>query len=133
MSDVNSRPPNILNPTAVGGTTARPSVIQLVFREKGALYAAYISVFADGGLFVPTTREYKLGEDIYLLLSLPDDPQRYPVAGKVAWITPANASGGRTQGVGVRFPNDEKSRLLKVKIEEVLGTSIQSAKPTQTL
>jgi Tfp pilus assembly protein PilZ len=78
--------------------------MQLVFREKGALYAAYMPVLTDGGLFVPTTRDYKLGEDIYLLLSLPDDPQRYPVAGKVAWITPANASGGRTQGVGVRFP-----------------------------
>ena len=33
----------------------RPSVIQLVFREKGALYAAYIPAFTDGGLFVPTT------------------------------------------------------------------------------
>ena len=113
--------------------TTRPSVIQLVFREKGALYAAYMPVFSDGGLFVPTTREYKLGEDIYLLLSLPDDPQRYPVAGKVGWITPANASGGRTQGVGVRFPSDEKTRTLKLKIEEVLGTSISSAKPTQTI
>ncbi|GIX25193.1 MAG: type IV fimbriae assembly protein [Caldimonas sp.] len=133
MSEANSRPPHILTPSPVGGSHARPSVIQLVFREKGALYAAYISVFTDGGLFVPTTREYRLGEDIYLLLSLPDDPQRYPVAGKVAWITPANASGGRTQGVGVRFPNDEKSRLLKVKIEELLGTAIQSSKPTQTI
>jgi len=112
---------------------ARPSVIQLVFREKGALYAAYIPLLTDGGLFVPTTREYKLGEDIYLLLSLPDDPQRYPVAGKVAWITPSNASGGRTQGVGVRFPADEKTRGLKLKIEELLGTSISSSKPTQTL
>ena len=90
-------------------------------------------VIADGGLFVPTTRDYRLGEDIYLLLSLPDDPQRYPVAGKVAWITPANASGGRTQGVGVRFPNDEKTRVLKLKIEEILGTSLQSSKPTQTV
>jgi type IV pilus assembly protein PilZ len=112
---------------------ARPSVIQLVFREKGALYAAYIPVLTDGGLFVPTTREYKLGEDIYLLLSLPDDPQRYPVAGKVAWITPANASGGRTQGVGVRFPNDEKTRVLKLRIEEILGTALSSSRPTQTL
>ncbi|MDP2004410.1 MAG: PilZ domain-containing protein [Rubrivivax sp.] len=122
-------------PLTPGGqpVSSRPSVIQLVFREKGALYAAYIPVFTDGGLFVPTTREYRLGEDIYLLLSLPDDPQRFPVAGKVAWITPPNASGGRTQGVGVRFPNDEKSRQLKVKIEEVLGTSISSSKPTQTL
>jgi type IV pilus assembly protein PilZ len=116
-----------------GAVASRPSVIQLVFREKGALYAAYVPILLDGGLFVPTTREYKLGDDIYLLLSLPDDPQRYPVAGKVAWITPANASGGRTQGVGVRFPSDEKTRLLKLKIEEVLGTQLQSAKPTQTI
>jgi type IV pilus assembly protein PilZ len=108
-------------------------VIQLVFREKGALYAAYMPVLAEGGLFVPTTRDYRLGDDIYLLLSLPDDPQRYPVAGKVAWITPANASGGRTQGVGVRFPNDEKTRAVKLKIEQMLGTSIVGAKPTQTI
>ena len=113
--------------------SARPAVIQLVFRERGALYAAYMPLLTDGGLFVPTPRDYKLGEDIYLLLSLPDDPQRFPVAGKVAWITPMNASGGRTQGVGVRFPNDEKSRQLKARIEEVLGTSISSSKPTQTL
>ena len=117
----------------VNASAARPSVIQLVFREKGALYAAYIPLLTDGGLFVPTTRDYKLGEDIYLLLSLPDDPQRYPVAGKVAWLTPNNASGGRTQGVGVRFPADEKTRGLKLKIEEMLGTAISSSKPTQTL
>jgi type IV pilus assembly protein PilZ len=112
---------------------ARPSVIQLVFRERGALYAAYMPMFSEGGIFVPTTRDYKLAEDIYLLLSLPDDPQRYPVAGKVGWITPANASGGRTQGVGVRFPNDEKSRALRARIEEALGTTISSVKPTQTI
>ncbi len=120
-------------PAGAAAASARPSVIQLVFREKGALYAAYIPIFTEGGLFVPTTREYRLGEDIYLLLSLPDDPQRFPVAGKVSWITPPNASGGRTQGVGVRFPNDDKSRQLKLKIEEILGTSIQSQKPTQTI
>jgi type IV pilus assembly protein PilZ len=119
--------------TRASGAPNRPSVIQLVFREKGALYAAYIPLFSEGGLFVPTTREYRLGEDIYLLLTLPEDPQRYPVAGKVSWLTPPNTSGGRTQGVGVRFPPDEKTRLLRVKIEELLGTSLQSAKPTQTV
>jgi type IV pilus assembly protein PilZ len=121
------------SPPAGNGPITRPSVIQLVFREKGALYAAYIPMFTEGGLFVPTARDYRLGDDIYLLLSLPDDPQRYPVAGKVAWVTPANASGGRTQGVGVRFPNEEKMRALRVKIEEILGTSVQSSKPTQTI
>jgi type IV pilus assembly protein PilZ len=33
----------------------------------------------------------------------------------------------------VRFPSDEKTRMLKLRIEELLGTSIQSAKPTQTI
>jgi type IV pilus assembly protein PilZ len=133
MSEPSGRGNLTLTPSPAAAAAVRPSVIQLVFREKGALYAAYMPVFSDGGLFVPTTREYKLGEDIYLLLSLPDDPQRYPVAGKVGWVTPANASGGRTQGVGVRFPTDDKTRVLKLKIEEVLGTSISSAKPTQTI
>jgi type IV pilus assembly protein PilZ len=131
MNDIASRAAVL--PANAGAGASRPSVIQLVFREKGALYAAYMPVFAEGGLFVPTTREYRLGDDIYLLLSLPDDPQRYPVAGKVAWVTPANASGGRTQGVGVRFPTDDKTRLLRLKIEEILGTTISSAKPTQTI
>ena len=115
------------------GAPSRPSVIQLVFREKGALYAAYVPILANGGIFVPSTRPYKLGDDVYLLLSLPDDPQRYPVAGKVAWITPANAAGGRTQGVAVAFSNDEKVRVLRQKIETLLGTQLQSAKPTQTI
>ena len=113
--------------------TARPSVVQLAIKEKAALYAAYIPLFKEGGLFIPTAREYKLGADVYVLLTLPDDTQRYPVAGKVAWVTPARASGNRTQGVGVRFPNDDKSRALKLKIEEILGASLASDRPTQTI
>ncbi|MBE7940789.1 MULTISPECIES: PilZ domain-containing protein [Ramlibacter] len=114
-------------------TTPRPSVIQLAIKEKAALYAAYIPLFAEGGIFIPTARDYKLGDDVYVLLSLPDDPQRYPVAGKVAWVTPPRAAANRTQGVGVRFPADEKSKLLKLKIEEILGAHLASERPTQTL
>ena len=114
-------------------TTPRPSVIQLAIKEKAALYAAYIPMFADGGVFIPTTRAYKLGDDVYVLLSLPEDPQRYPIAGKVAWVTPARAATSRTQGVGVRFPADEKSRLLKIRIEEILGGHLASERPTQTI
>ncbi|NMM09810.1 MAG: pilus assembly protein PilZ [Polaromonas sp.] len=114
-------------------STSRPSVVQLAIKEKAALYAAYIPLFKEGGVFIPTTREYKLGDDVYVLLTLPDDTQRYPVAGKVAWVTPPRASGNRTQGVGVRFPSDEKSRLLKIKIEEILGVHLASDRPTQTI
>jgi type IV pilus assembly protein PilZ len=123
-----------LPPASTPGANApRPSVIQLAIREKAALYAAYIPLFTEGGVFIPSARDYKLGDDIYVLLTLPEDTQRYPVAGKVAWVTPARASGNRTQGVGVRFPNDEKSRLLKIKIEEILGAHLASDRPTQTI
>ncbi|MDP2817680.1 MAG: PilZ domain-containing protein [Polaromonas sp.] len=123
-----------LPPASTAGPSApRPSVIQLAIKEKAALYAAYIPLFTEGGVFIPSARDYKLGDDIYVLLTLPDDIQRYPVAGKVAWVTPARASGNRTQGVGVRFPNDEKSRLLKIKIEEILGAHLASDRPTQTI
>ena len=67
------------------------------------------------------------------MISLPDDPQRYPVAGKVAWITPARAAGNRTQGVGVRFPNDDISQQLKMRIEQILGSRLSSDRPTQTI
>lgn len=120
-------------PAFGGAAPPRPSVIQLSIKEKSALYAAYIPLFAEGGIFVPSTREHRLGDDLYVLISLPDDPQRYPVAGKVAWITPARASGNRTQGVGVRFPSDEKTQQLKMRIEQILGAHLASDRPTQTL
>ena len=122
-----------MSTTPPASSSARPSVIQLAIKEKAALYAAYIPLFTEGGVFIPTSREYQLGDDVYVLLSLPEDPQRYPVAGKVAWVTPARAAGNRTQGVGIRFPADEKSKTLKLKIEEILGAHLASDRPTQTI
>jgi len=110
----------------------RPSVMQLALKDKGTLYAAYIPWFAHGGIFIATTREYRLGDDVYLLLTLPDDLQRYPVAGKVGWITPAGA-GTSEQGIGVHFPDDEHSAQLRAKIEQILGTALGSERPTLTL
>ncbi|WP_415797326.1 PilZ domain-containing protein [Comamonas aquatilis] len=114
-------------------STPRPSVMQLAIKEKAALYAAYIPLFAEGGIFVPTQRDYRLGDDVYVLLTLPEDPQRYPIAGRVAWVTPERAPGNRTQGVGLQFPKDAKSAELKAKIEGILGTALSSEKPTQTI
>ncbi len=125
--------PSTATPSASSPAASRPSIIQLAIKEKAALYAAYIPLFKEGGIFVPSTRDYQLGDDVYVLLTLPDDTQRYPVAGKVAWITPGRAAGNRTQGIGVRFPSDEKSRQLKTIIENMLGTLLASDRPTQTI
>ena len=118
-------------PTTV--VSSRPSVIQLVFRDKAMLYGAYMPSLLHGGLFVPTTRSHRLGDEVYLLVALPDDPTRYPVVGTVAWITPAKSPSGRPQGIGVHFPADEKTQGLRLRIEELLGTLLAGAQPTQTL
>ena len=135
-SEFNSRSGSMPLQPAAGANpppAPRPSVIQLVFKEKGALYAAYIPLFAEGGLFVPTTRDYRLGDDVYLLLTLPEDPQRYPVAGKVAWVTPAGAQGNRTAGIGVQFADSAEGEAVKNKIEAILAGILNSDKPTHTM
>ena len=52
------------------------------------LYAAYMPFIKNGGLFIPTNKSYKLGDEVFMLLNLMDEQEKIPVAGKVVWITP---------------------------------------------
>ena len=58
---------------------SRPSVLSLPIKEKSALYAAYMPFLTNGGIFVPTNKSYKLGDEIYLILSLMDDPKSFEI------------------------------------------------------
>jgi type IV pilus assembly protein PilZ len=113
--------------------SAKPSVSQVAFKDKSELYAAYMDWMAEGGVFVPTDRPHRLGDDVYVLLGLPDDPQMHPVVGKVVWVTPARSAHQRLQGVGVRFADSDAACELKIKIETLLGVQLGSERPTQTL
>jgi len=121
-------PPDPTTPQA-----PRPSVLSLAIKEKAALYAAYMPFLKHGGMFVPTTKPYKIGDEIYLILALMDDPNKYPIAGKVAWITPAGANNNKAQGIGVHFPGDESGQRAKQRIEEILGAALRSSRATHTL
>lgn len=112
---------------------ARPSVLSLVIKKKAALYVAFMPFLQNGGIFVPTDKSYKIGDEIYLILALMDEPNKYPIAGKVAWITPADANHGRVQGIGVHFPNDESGHRVRLRIEEILGATLASSHATHTL
>ena len=122
---------NPTDPTAA--QPARPSVLSLAIKEKAALYAAYMPFLKHGGMFVPTVKPYKIGDEIYLILALMDDPNKYPIAGKVAWITPAGANNNKAQGIGVHFPDDETGHRAKLRLEEILGAALRSARATHTL
>jgi type IV pilus assembly protein PilZ len=118
---------------AAPGAAPRPSVLSLAVREKASLYAAYMPFLLNGGIFVPTNKTYRIGDEIYLILSLMDDASKYPLAGKVAWVTPAGANNNRAQGIGVHFPADESGARVRQRIEEILGTAIGSTRATHTL
>ncbi|MGB7481465.1 MAG: PilZ domain-containing protein [Burkholderiaceae bacterium] len=120
-----------VSPAAGGGV--RPSVLSLAIKEKSALHSAYMPFLTHGGLFVPTSKQYQLGDEIYLILTLMDDPGKYPIAGKVAWITPPGANHNKTQGIGVHFPDDESGHRTKARIEEILGTALASGRSTHTI
>ncbi|MBC3868644.1 PilZ domain-containing protein [Undibacterium oligocarboniphilum] len=111
----------------------RPSVLSLAIKEKASLFAAYMPFLRNGGIFVPTNKNYRLGEEIYLILTLLDDPAKYPVAGKVAWITPPGAGNNKSQGIGVHFPDDESGTRIRLRIEEALGAAIRSNRATHTI
>ena len=118
---------------AVNGQAGRPAVLSLAIKERAALYAAYMPYLKNGGIFVPTNRPYNLGDEVYLILTLLDDPSRIPVAGRVVWISPSGTSASKTPGVGVHFPGDETGIAARRRIEEALGAAMRSTRPTHTI
>ena len=108
----------------------RPSVLSLNINSKSALYAAFMPHLRNGGIFIPTTRGYTIGDEVFMLLSLMEDPAKLPIAGTVVWVTPAGAQNGRAQGIGVHFNNDESGQEARRKIEGLLGGVMQSTRPT---
>ena len=111
----------------------RPGVLSLSIKEKSALFAAFMPFIKGGGLFIPTNKSYKMGEEVFMLLTLMDDPAKLPVSGKVIWVTPGGSHGGRTQGVGVQFAANESGKAAQLKIEGLLGGSLKSTRPTHTM
>ena len=105
-------------------------ILSLTIKDKAVLYAAYMPFVKHGGLFIPTNKEYKMGDEVFLLLNLMDEPEKIPVAGKVIWITPKGAQGNKTAGVGVQFAEESQA---KDKVETYLAGALMSDRPTHTL
>ena len=110
----------------------RPRVISIAIKDKQALYMAYMPFVVGGGLFVPTTRDYNLGDEVFLLVQLMGETEKTAIAGRVVWITPKGAQGNRPQGVGVQFTGSEQD-TIRTRIENQLGASLNSKRPTHTM
>ncbi len=106
-------------------------VVNLAFKDKNALYMAYMPFLKSGGVFIQTPRKYQLGEELFVMLTLPDDTERYGFTGTVVWIN-AKAQGARPQGVGVQFKGEEAQAVNK-KIEAMMAAMRAVERPTYTM
>jgi type IV pilus assembly protein PilZ len=84
----------------------------------------------NGGLFIPTVKEFGIGHELFLVLSLPEEVEKIPVSCRVVWITPLEAQGNSTPGIGVQFKDDG---IARTKIETILAGLLKSDKPNYTM
>ena len=117
--------------SAAGGRDPRQGILSLTIRDKSALYASYMQFIKNGGLFIPTAKPYKLGDEVFMLLNLMGEEEKIPVAGTVIWMTPKGAQGKRTAGIGVQFSDQEQGNTQK-KIENYLAGALGGDKATHT-
>lgn len=117
----------------MAGGGARQGIVNHAFKDKAALYSAYMPFLKAGGIFVPTPKRYFLGDEVFLLLTLPDSTERLPIAGKVVWVTPPGAQGNRPAGIGVQFVETADGEALKGKIEAMLAGTLNAERATHTM
>lgn len=116
----------------------RPGVIPLTIKDKDTLYRSYMPFLHEGGLFIPTNRQYELGDEVFVILTLLDEPQKFPITGRVVWVTP-RPSAGRPAGIGIHFTSvsnalgQNQNAQAQKKIETYLGGLLKSERPTYTM
>lgn len=110
----------------------RQSILTLTIKDKNALYAAYMPFVKNGGLFIPTNKSYQLGDEVFMLLTLMNETEKLPIAGRVVWVTPKGAQGNRATGVGVQFSDQDKG-ATRNKIETYLAGALKSDRQTHTM
>lgn len=114
------------------GVAPRQGILSLTIKDKTALYAAYMPFVKNGGLFIPTNKTYHLGDEVFMLLTLMDEVEKIPVAGRIVWITPKGAQGNRSAGIGVQF-SEQDNGAARNKIETYLAGALQADRPTHTM
>lgn len=110
----------------------RSSILNINIKDKNSLYMAYMPFVNNGGLFIPTNRQYEIGQEIFVLLKLVDEQQPVPISGKVVWKTPAGSQNNQVQGIGIQFM-EEDGMVARDKIETHLAGALGSDRPTYTM
>ena len=94
-------------------------ILQLNIRDITALEEHYMPFLRNGGLFIPSRTPYRIGNQVFIMLTLMDEKERLPIPGTVVWITPQSAQSAKRPGVGVQF-EEQFGEQVRIKIEHYL-------------
>jgi len=116
----------------MGAGMGKKGILSCDIKDVTELHKVYIPFIENGGVFVKTKNSYSLGDDVFLLLSLLEE-EKFPVTGKVVWITPQGASGLKNAGIGVQFADNSDMEQARTKIETMLAPYKGEHLPTETM
>lgn len=109
----------------------RSGILNLSLKDTDELYACYMSFVEHGGIFIPSRKQFSLGDEVFVLLDLMEEADKVPLTGKVVWVTPKGTAGNRKQGIGIQLP-PESDQLVR-RIETYLAGLLSSGRATNTL
>ena len=115
-----------------GSRPTNQGILTLKLADKWELHQAYMPFLKHGGLFVPTDKSFRLGDEVFLVLVLPEETDRLPVAGKVVWINNSH-SKEHPLGVGIHFMEGAVFEEIRARIEVLLAGYSQADRPSHTM
>jgi type IV pilus assembly protein PilZ len=111
----------------------RSGILTIAIKDKNSLYSAYMPFVINGGLFIPTNRQYEMGQEVFMLLKLMEEADPLPIPAKVVWKTPSGSESYKASGIGVQFMADQEGVIARDKIETYLAGALGSERPTYTM
>ena len=108
-------------------------LLNLTIPDKTELYRSYLSFFKHGGLFVPTEDRFNMGEEVLLVVNLPEHNEPKYLRTQVGWINRTASATGQAKGIGLAFGKDAVAVETKQAIEDLLPGLLLNDRPTYTL
>jgi len=112
---------------------AQKGILSCSIDDKQELYRCYMPFLLGGGLFIPTRKRFRLGDEVLVLLTLMGE-ERMAIPGRVAWLSPhGNGKSSGNSGVGVQFQETAEGEQAQSRISSELAGMLESDRPTHTL
>jgi type IV pilus assembly protein PilZ len=78
--------------------------LRVDYKRMNTFFADYAKNISKGGTFIRTSKPLEVGTEFVFVLSIPGQPDRLELRGKVVWtVGEAGATEEQPAGMGIRF------------------------------